>query len=404
MNENCYANIQFNNHSASVIIVKKIADKIHLLCTKSFLLEGYKNGQIEDINLFEKSIHNLTDSIQEQFKIQMDECIVTFPANHLKIYTADGQIAIKTEGQIISKREIDRVRQECKNVKINDTNDECIVEENPIFYSLDNHRNMRTAPIHYSSSFLKLKSYIYSLPVDFVEKLYQVFSHLNMKMLAGYLQPFLPLELYVEPYGSEDGLCIVDLQAESVNISLFFKEQLIAHRFLNKGYLPCIHSIAETLKIDIETATNYFYAYFVVDKNTATNIELNQSLNVTEKRIHEIVFPILNTLCKEIIEISDELCQQNQLNKSKKLLCGQINDIDNMDILFPNYQLGIYQKVGLLGYQYHNHIAAILRYLHINHDVISTIQEDDNKPSFTLHNQDTTNTENKSKFRDIFEE
>lgn len=406
MTENCYVSIKFNNRSADVVAAKLLNEKVHLLCTKSFLLEGYFHGQIEDENLFEQSLQNILLSLSEQYKLNVDELIVVLPANDLKIYNAEVKMPIKTHEQIISQKEIDKARLECKNVKINDNDDECIVDENPIHFILDDGKTMRTSPINYSSSFLGLKSFIYSLPLNFVECLYNVFTKLNITMLAGYVHSFLPFEMYVEQFASEDGIVIVNISNDSTDISLFYKDQLIDHKHIYKGLNHCVQELERVLELEYEEAKELFYTYFVPEIDRASEISINPKLKISEKRISGIVlnqlFPLKDGIEKNV---EDLLVRHSALGiESKKILCGQINDIDGIDSIFNNYQLGLVRKIGLLGNTFNDSLSAIYRYLRLNKDVINNILEDDDKPQFNFKNNTQNVDEGTSRFKDIFDE
>lgn len=226
-------------------------------------------------------------------------------------------------------------------------------------------------------------------------------------MLAPYLNSFIPYELYVEPYESEEGLIIVDFSHDFINISLFYKEQLIDNQIINLGIQDLILEIQKNLNIDFETAENFLFAYFVPNIEKASDIIILNNYNLSEKRLSGIVLNKLIPIIEQINNICENIIEKNNLNTIKKIVCGKITDIHEIEELFADYKIGLLNKIGLIGNEFNDCLGCIYRYLHLNKDQISNIKEDDDKPSFTLkdekENNETTSL-NKSRFVDIFDE
>ncbi len=405
MNENCYISTRFNNNYVEFVLVKLVNGKVHILESKKYPLAGYLDGSINNLDAFSESFSHAVNILTQQFNFTIDEMMVCLPPHYLKIYQAEVQNSIKTEGQIISENEIKKARNDCKNAKVND--DEVVVEESPIYYTLDDNSILRTAPINYASSTLSLKSYIYTIPLSFIESLFEVFQKLNIKLLAPYLNSFIPYELYVEPYESEEGLIIVDFSHDFINISLFYKEQLIDNQIINLGIQDLILEIQKNFNIDFETAENFLLAYFVPNIEKASDIIILNNYNLSEKRLSGIVLNKLIPIIEQINNICKNIVEKNNLNTIKKIVCGKITDIHEIEELFTDYKIGLLNKIGLIGNEFNDCLGCIYRYLHLNKDQISNIKEDDDKPSFTLkdekENNETTSL-NKSRFVDIFDE
>lgn len=118
MNENCYISTRFNNNYVEFVLVKLVNGKVHILESKKYPLAGYLDGSINNLDAFSESFSHAVNILTQQFNFTIDEMMVCLPPHYLKIYQAEVQNSIKTEGQIISENEIKKLEMIVKTLKL----------------------------------------------------------------------------------------------------------------------------------------------------------------------------------------------------------------------------------------------------------------------------------------------
>ena len=414
MEKNYFGAIEFGSLFTNVVIVSYNIGKIDVVANCKLRSHGFYNGYVINQEEFESSIEQVKNEIFNKFKIKLNEVIVVLPNNAHKIYSATVDNKVLTERQIIGKNQVDAIRSQIKKAKVND--EEILVEEVPTYYVLDGDRYLRTAPVNYQSSMLKIHSNIHTLPKEVVMPIKNSLQNKGIKILEHYLNCSCSANATSTNYELENECISINIGQEVTTICGYNKLLLLKSTYINFGVHTLIKYLAKDLGVSEDYATELFESYFVCDINIASDVIFNRELNLSEKRISAIVLNRLYLAFDEIVNACNNFVKDLAFPTNHfYLVSGWLNDFECFIDEFSkhtnlNVKYGNIDVVGLNSQAYANCYGALVMFVNDNLDLIQhRIEskddiENENANSNLSVSEDNKSSESTSRFKDIFDE
>ena len=228
MEKNYFASIEFSSLSIKILILSYFQNKYNVIASTSIDSSGFYNGEITDIDAFNASLDKAIEEIKLKFKINLDEIILVLPSNEHRVYSAYLNNKVLTERQIIGKPQVDSLRKQLRSAKVNDG--EILVSEIPTLYTLDNNRQLRSAPIGQRSSILAIKSNIHTLPKNIVNPLITALTNGNIKVIDKVINCQCGVRATLTDYDLEKECIHVNISEDITTVSVFYKNVLYVFR------------------------------------------------------------------------------------------------------------------------------------------------------------------------------
>lgn len=419
MEKNYYATIELAAIYSTAVVFAYHNNLIHVVAKVKVPTQGFYDGRIVDKILFKNMIIEMKDQLQSQYKIHLNEAILILPNNNHKVYSASVDYKIMTANQIIGLQQIEFARQRIKEATL--AENEILVDEVPTLYTLDLDRSMRTMPIGYQSSLLKVKSNIHTLPKDIVYDLLHYFQDHDVRILDSYINCHCAARAVSRQYELEDNCICIHIGQEVTTISAYNKNLLAKSTRVSFGLLTLIDYLSKMLTISFKRAMELIESYFICNIDYTSDVYFDKEQKLNEKRISGILLNQLTQSLDEIVDAVEKLRKDVNFDLScKYILSGLLNDYEYFTDEFVhitklNIIPGFVKKIGLEDSSYINHIGAMNLFLERHREyVLERLNEGDeeiaNRPSFESKIQ---NPEKKmeeqtaapvSRFKDIFDD
>lgn len=414
MEKNYFGAIEFGSLFTNVVIVSYNIGKMDVVANCKLRSHGFYNGYIINQEEFENSIDEVKNEIFNKFKIKLNEIIVVLPNNAHKIYSATVDNKVMTERQIIGKQQVDAIRSQIKKAKVNEQ--EILVEEVPTYYVLDGDRYLRTAPVNYQSSMLKIHSNIHTLPKEVVVPIKNTLLNKGIKILEHYLNCSCSANATSTNYELENECVSINIGQEVTTICAYNKLLLLKSTYINFGVATLIKYLAKELGVSEDYATELFESYFVCDTEIASDVVFDQELNLSEKRISAIVLNRLYLAFDEIVNACNNFVKDLAFPTNHfYLVSGWLNDYEcfidefskrtSLNVKYCNIDV-----VGLNSQAYTNCYGALVMFVNDNLDLIQhRIESKDdieieNANSNLSVSEENKSSETTSRFKDIFDD
>ena len=410
MEKNYFAAIEFGSLYNNLLILNYNHNKLDVVALERCRSNGFLNGEIYDEEAFLISLQTALENIYSKFKISLDEVILVLPNVSHKMYSAYVSNKVLTERQIIGKNQIEAIRNQIKNAKVNDG--EILVDEVPTAYILDGDRVLRSAPINYQSAILAVRSNIHTLPKKIYEALVKAIEINKVQLLGSELNCNCAAFATANNYELESECIHVNISDDSTTISAFNKNLLIKTSCVNFGINTLVNYLARSLNIDNDYANNLFESYFVCNIDYASDIIFDKENNLSEKRISGITLNRLYNAFNEILETINIIKEECKFNDCKYLLTGALNDYEFFVEEFSkncniNFIEGNIDVIGIPNQSFVNCYGAIKQFIEKNTDYVLNRLENDQELSYgdSFESNNTPKVQSGgSKFKDIFDD
>lgn len=418
MEKNYFATIELAAIYSTAVVFAYHNNLSYVVAKVKVPTQGFYDGRIVDKVLFKNMVAEMKDMLQSQFKISLTDAILILPNNNHKVYSASVDYKIMTANQIIGLQQIEFARQRIKEASL--AENEILVDEVPTLYTLDLDRSMRTMPIGYQSSLLKVKSNIHTLPKDIVYDLLHYFQENGINILDSYINCYCSARAVSKQYELEDCCICIHIGQEVTTISAYNKNLLAKSTRVPFGLMTLIDYLAKMLSIPFKKAMELTESYFICNIDYTSDVYFDKELKLNEKRVSGILLNQLIQSLDEIKEATERLQKDVNFDSScKYILSGLLNDYEYFVEEFIKYTElnvvpGYVHKLGLEDSNYIDHVGAINLFFERHRDyIMERLNEGDdeiiNRPSFEtrLQNNPMKNEETTvpaSRFKDIFDD
>lgn len=264
---------------------------------------GVKKGIIVDIDNTSESIKKCIKHMESMLDCQVNEAYIAFPGAISELVPSKGIVAISSEDKEIKENDISRVKRSAKIITIPSNME--IVGIIPNQYIIDGTDSIKD-PVGMSGLRLELDAQLVTAQSTLVNNLMKSLNNAGLSVKGIVFQPIAESKAVLKKEELEVGTALVDVGAETSNISIFKDGDIIFNDHINLGGNIITNDIAVCLKISNFLAENLKVKYGMKghDANNNSAIKVKSEFNneididldilrqIIEARIEEILMLI----------------------------------------------------------------------------------------------------------------
>lgn len=282
--------------------------KLQIVGITSVKCLGLKKGVVVDIDDTAEAIKKCIEQLERMVDAKIQTAYISIPGGICELIHNEGIIAVSSENKEINQKDVDRVLEASKLISV--PSDKEIIGVVPQQYIIDGYDNIKD-PIGMSGTRLEVDAQIILAQSTIVNNLLKSVNKAELTVSGIVLQPLVVSEVVLRKEEKEIGTAIVDVGAETIDVSIYKKGNLCYTSIIPLGGNNITNDIAVCLKIPHEEAEKLKFKYGsmikepeetneVIRVNTSYNdvVEINQNVlvEIIEARTEELLHFIKNNL------------------------------------------------------------------------------------------------------------
>jgi cell division protein FtsA len=319
MKGNIVTGLDIGTSSIKALVAQKTAKDWEVLSYAEIPSFGLRKGAVVSVEETAKTAQTIMSIIEKDCNRKIRSVFVNIGGNRLYVTPSDGIISVSRADQIISKEDIERVKQAARaiNISKNDEILDVIAKE----YIIDDQKGIKNPE---GLTGVRLEAKVVLLCVfsqDFV-KLTQAVLNSNLQINDVVPSPLAAANAVLTPQQKELGVALIDIGAATTSLSVFEEGNLTHLAIFPVGSSNITNDIAIGLKTEVAIAESIkkqhgtcIFAKTDKEKKDQTKrkIEIfdrSSSLNFTKKDLVDIIEPrvseILDLVQKELKKIGKQ--------------------------------------------------------------------------------------------------
>ena len=297
------ASIDIGSSKIKLVVAEINGDDVYILCALNEDSRGVRNGLICEPEETEYAIKRLLKKAEEMLNVKIAKTIVSIAEGECDFQIGEASITITQEDKEITSDDIVRVLQ--ASVKGHVRKEFELVTVIPIMFKVDE-RKTRT-PRAYRGDALSVKSVVVTAPKKDVYLAAKCIEKCGVEVIDIMTSSVGAYYAYqIQNSESTTGI-VVDIGAETTNISVFNKGIIINNLVLNMGGNNVDNDISFIYKITPEQAKGLKESLAlankknanVKEKETVTNT-LGENVDINQFELSEVVMSRLHELLNKI--------------------------------------------------------------------------------------------------------
>lgn len=298
----------------------------------SVACQGIKRGIIVDIDSTAVCIKNCIEQLEGILDIKVNEALIAVPGGITELISNKGVVAVSSDDKEIRKGDLDRVVKSAKIINI--PSDKEIIGIIPQQYIVDGYDNIKD-PLGMCGNRLELEAQIILAKTTIINNLFKSVNKSGIKVSALIFAPQAVSELVLHKDECDIGTAVIDVGAETINVSIYKKGILCFNDVLNLGGSTITNDISICLKVPLSEAEKLKIDYGRLDYENEKNIMLHVNTNYNKQT--EIESSLLNEIIAARV---DEIFQ---LILSKLKASGLYDEISGAVLLGSG--ISMFEKV-----------------------------------------------------------
>ena len=258
--------IEISNREVRLIIGDVVNEKPVILYQTSRPITGLiSRGEIVDMTTLSQIIASLSNIADEKIKtrLRVAEATIIVPPSGLSVYQADKTTNVVSQMSIIETIDIQNVISLVLKEAIPGGNE--IVDVIPDFFQTKNGKSI-TPPLGEESNFLTLKCKIHTLPSRIVEQYKEVVENAGVRAKRIFVSPYAIIELAKQTNEFPKDYFLVDMGAQTSNISLVGSHTLYASNSFTLGAEDLINYVKDEFQIPFDEAQELIELYGINER------------------------------------------------------------------------------------------------------------------------------------------
>lgn len=284
--------------------------KLQIIGITSVVCSGLNKSVVIDIDSTAEAIKQCVIQLERMTDTQISEGYISLPGGICELVRNTGMIAISSEDREIKQGDVDRVIEAAKLISV--PPDKEIVGVEPEQYIVDGYDNIKD-PRGMSAERLEVEAQVVMAQTTVVSNLLKSVKRAGIKVNGIVLQPSAIAEAVIRKEEKDMGIAIVDVGAETIDISIYKGAKLKYTSILQLGGNNITNDISVCLKIPFSEGEKLKLKYGSLVKGKEPDIE-----NIRVKDSYDNFMEIDNNLLVDIIEARVEellhLIKKNLLN------------------------------------------------------------------------------------------
>lgn len=269
---------------------------------------GVNKGIVVDIDKTSESIRGCIDQLERMIDSRIEEAYISFPGVISELVPNTGVVAVSSEDKEIKENDVKRVIRAAKIISI--SSDKEIIDVIPNQYIVDGTENIKD-PEGMSGTRLELDALLLTAQSTFASNIMKSLNKAGIKVNGIVFEPLAAAAAALNEEEIEMGTALLDIGAETTNISVFKGGKIVYNDHVNLGGSTITSDIAIVMKIPQSQAEQLKIKFGMKghDENNNTviklkadfNNEVTVDLNIVKQIIAARVEEILILLNKKII-------------------------------------------------------------------------------------------------------
>ena len=284
--------------------------KLQIIGITSVVCSGLNKSVVIDIDSTAEAIKQCITQLERMTDIQISEGYISLPGGICELVRNTGMIAISSEDREIKQSDVDRVIEAAKLISV--PSDKEIVGVEPEQYIVDGYDNIKD-PRGMSGVRLEVEAQVVMAQSTVVSNLLKSVKRAGIKVNGIVLQPSAISEAVLRKEEKDMGIAIVDVGAETIDISIYKGAKLKYTSILQLGGNNITNDISVCLKVPFSEGERLKLKYGSLVKGKEIDVE-----KIRVKDSYDNFTDIDNNLLVDIIEARVEellnLIKRNLLN------------------------------------------------------------------------------------------
>jgi cell division protein FtsA len=270
---------------------------------------GVNKGIVVDIDKTSDSVRSCIDQLERMIDDRIEEAYISFPGVISELVPNKGVVAVSSEDKEIKENDVKRVIRAAKIISL--SSDREIIDVIPNQYIVDGTENVRD-PEGMSGTRLELDALLVTAQSAFASNIMKSLNKAGIKVNGIVFEPLASAASALKEEELEMGTALLDIGAETTNISIFKDGKIVYNDHVNLGGSTITSDIAIVMKIPQSQAEQIKTKYGMKghDENSNTviklkadfNNEVSVDLNVVKQIIEARIEEMLLLLNKKIME------------------------------------------------------------------------------------------------------
>ena len=284
--------------------------KLQIIGITSVVCSGLNKSVVIDIDSTAEAIKQCVTQLERMTDTQISEGYISLPGGICELVRNTGMIAISSEDREIKQSDVDRVIEAAKLISV--PSDKEIVGVEPEQYIVDGYDNIKD-PRGMSGVRLEVEAQVVMAQSTVVSNLLKSVKRAGIKVNGIVLQPSAISEAVLRKEEKDMGIALVDVGAETIDISIYKSAKLKYTSILQLGGDNITNDISVCLKVPFSEGERLKLKYGSLVKGKEVDVE-----KIRVKDSYDNLMEIDNNLLVDIIEARVEellnLIKRNLLN------------------------------------------------------------------------------------------
>lgn len=266
---------------------------------------GVKKGIVVDIDKTSESIKECIRQLEGMIDSTITEAYISFPGVISELVLNKGIVAVSSEDREIQESDVKRVIKASKIITIQSEKE--IIGVIPNQYIIDGYDKIKD-PIGMSGLRLELDAQLVIAQSTVVNNLFKGLNNAGIKVKGVIFQPIAESEVVLSHEEIEMGVALIDIGADTSNISLFKDGNIVYNHHISLGGNAITNDISLCLKIPYSQAEFLKNKYGLKghDQNNNTLVQVKADFNNAIKVDLDILKQIIEARVEEILMLIDK--------------------------------------------------------------------------------------------------
>ncbi|MCX7950812.1 MAG: cell division protein FtsA [Clostridiales bacterium] len=292
---NIVAALDIGSSKVCIIIAEMKNKQFNILGVGTSECKGVKKGIIVDIDSTVEAIVQALKQAEHMSNKKIKSVFVNIPGGYTNLYKTKGVIAVSREDREITKEDVSRVLEAAKVVAI--PQDKEIIDIIPEQFIVDGYDEIRD-PIGMVGVRLEVDANLVVASCTTVQNIIRSIQKAGLNCDGIIVEPLATSSVVLSDDEKELGVALLDIGAETTDISVFKKGSLVYTKVIPVGGNHITNDISIICKISSSDAEKIKRQYGVATSNLIRNNDIIKINNIGGKSEKEIYL-------KDIAEIME---------------------------------------------------------------------------------------------------
>ncbi|KRQ86580.1 Cell division protein FtsA [Caloramator mitchellensis] len=311
---NVVVSLDIGSSKISVVIAEINKKQFNIIGVGTSECKGVKKGVIVDIDATVEAIRNSVEMAQQMSNIQVKSAFVNIKGGYTTVIDSKGVVAVSREDKEITQEDVNRVIQAAKVVAL--PPDKEIIDIIPKQFIIDGYDEIRD-PIGMVGVRLEVDAKLISASTTNVQNIIRTVQKAGLSVDGIIIEPLGTSAIVLNEDEKELGVALVDIGAETMDISVFRKKKLIFSKVIPVGGNHITNDISVLCKVTFNDAEKIKRQYGVANSKLVKSEETIKINNIAGKGEKEIyltdIAEIMEARISEMLYIIKNELEKNSL-------------------------------------------------------------------------------------------